>query len=124
MCNHVGIADSAIYRGEIMLCFKNRTSLEVRAAIKKSESFIARLSSESFIVCNGSNLTFNLPNIAKDAENIRNWVYDNPMDFAPYQVGERIAQMVVLPYPNVKISVREELSETERGSSGFGSTGN
>lgn len=124
LCNHVGIADSAIYRGEIILCFKNRTSLEVRAAIKKSESFICRLSSESFIVCNGSNLTFNLPNIAKDAENIRNWVYDNPMDFAPYQVGERIAQMVVLPYPNVKISVREELSETERGSNGFGSTGN
>jgi dUTP pyrophosphatase len=46
------------------------------------------------------------------------------MDFAPYQVGERIAQMVVLPYPNVKISVREELSETERGSGAFGSTGN
>jgi dUTPase len=32
--------------------------------------------------------------------------------------------MVVLPYPNVKISEQEELSETERGSSGFGSTGN
>ena len=27
LCNHVGIADSSIYRGEIMLCFKNRTSL-------------------------------------------------------------------------------------------------
>ena len=46
------------------------------------------------------------------------------MQYAPYKVGERIAQMVVLPYPNVKINEREELSETERGSGGFGSTGN
>jgi dUTPase len=31
--------------------------------------------------------------------------------------------MVVLPYPNVKITEVGELSETERGSNGFGSTG-
>ena len=41
LCNHVGIADSAIYRGEIMLCFKNRTSLEVRAEIVKNRYFIS-----------------------------------------------------------------------------------
>ena len=123
MCNHVGIADSAIYRGEIMLCFKNRTSLEVRAEIEKSRCFISRLSYESFTTSSGDSIVFNWPNIARDAENAGNWIYDNPMQYAPYQVGERGAQMVVLPYPNVKISEREELSETERGSSGFGSTG-
>lgn len=124
LCNHVGIADSAIYRGEIMLCFKNRTSLEVRAEIEKSRCFISRLSYEPFTTSNGDSVVFNWPNIARDAENAGNWIYDNPMQYAPYQVGERVAQMVVLPYPNVKISEREELSETERGSSGFGSTGN
>jgi dUTP pyrophosphatase len=123
LCNHVGIADSAIYRGEIMLCFKNRTSLEVRAEIEKNRCFISRLSYEPFTTSNGDSVVFNWPNIAMDAENARNWIYDNPMQYAPYQVGERVAQMVVLPYPNVKISEREELSETERGSSGFGSTG-
>lgn len=124
LCNHVGIADSAIYRGEIMLCFKNRTSLEVRAEIEKNRYFISRLSYEPFTTSSGDGVTFNLPNIAKNANNARNWIYDNPMQYAPYKVGERIAQMVVLPYPNVKINEREELSETERGSSGFGSTGN
>ena len=124
LCNHVGIADSAIYRGEIMLCFKNRTSLEVRAEIEKNRYFISRLSYEPFTTSSGDGVTFNLPNIAKNANNARNWIYDNPMQYAPYKVGERIAQMVVLPYPNVKINEREELSETERGSGGFGSTGN
>lgn len=124
LCNHVGIADSAIYRGEIMLCFKNRTSLDVRAEIEKSRCFISRLSYEPFATSNGDNVMFNWPNAAREAYNTGNWIYDNPLQFAPYQTGERIAQMVVLPYPNVKISVREKLSETERGSNGFGSTGN
>ena len=124
LCNHVGIADSAIYRGEIILCFKNRTSLEVRAEIEKSRCFISRLSYEPFTTSSGDSVVFNWPHIARDAESAGNWIYDNPMQYAPYQIGERVAQMVVLPYPNVKISEREELSETERGSSGFGSTGN
>ena len=123
LCNHVGIADSAIYRGEIILCFKNRTSLEVRAEIEKNRCFISRLSYEPFTTSGGDSIVFNWSNIARDAENAGNWIYDNPMLYAPYQVGERVAQMVVLPYHNIKISEREELSETERGASGFGSTG-
>ena len=124
LCNHVGIADSAIYRGEIILCFKNRTSLEVRAEIEKSRCFISRLSYEPFTTSSSDSVVFNWPHIAMEAESTGNWIYDNPMQYAPYQVGERVAQMVVLPYPNVKISEQEELSETERGSNNFGSTGN
>ena len=37
--------------------------------------------------------------------------------------GERIAQMVITPYIQVFYNVVEELSDTERGSGGFGSTG-
>ncbi len=37
--------------------------------------------------------------------------------------GQRIAQMVLLPCPKVRIECCEELDETERGSGGFGSTG-
>ena len=47
----------------------------------------------------------------------------NPMAFAPYKVGERIAQMVVVPYPKVKLTEVNQLSVTERGEGGFGSTG-
>jgi dUTPase len=31
--------------------------------------------------------------------------------------------MVALPYPNVKLNEKQELSKTERGENGFGSTG-
>lgn len=37
--------------------------------------------------------------------------------------GDRIAQMVVLPYLAVDFSEVEELDKTERGEGGFGSTG-
>jgi len=37
--------------------------------------------------------------------------------------GERIAQLVVMPYIPVKFVEYEELSDTERGEGGFGSTG-
>lgn len=37
--------------------------------------------------------------------------------------GERIAQMIITPYIQGIYNVVEELSDTERGSGGFGSTG-
>ncbi len=39
------------------------------------------------------------------------------------EVGERIAQMVILPVNAAKFTEVSELSDTERGSGGFGSTG-
>lgn len=40
-----------------------------------------------------------------------------------YKVGERIAQLIILPYPTIEMVVTGELSDTERGARGFGSTG-
>ena len=40
-----------------------------------------------------------------------------------YQVGDRIAQLVIMPVPLVKYVEVDELSETERGIGGHGSTG-
>ena len=37
--------------------------------------------------------------------------------------GERIAQLIVLPYIPVNFEEVNELSDTERGDKGFGSTG-
>ena len=37
--------------------------------------------------------------------------------------GERIAQMVITPYIKAEFSEVDELSDTERGAGGFGSTG-
>lgn len=40
-----------------------------------------------------------------------------------YQVGDRLAQMVIMKLPEVKYEEVEELSDTVRGSGGWGSTG-
>lgn len=40
-----------------------------------------------------------------------------------YQVGDRICQIIIVPYPNVEFELVEELSDTERGSTGYGSSG-
>lgn len=42
---------------------------------------------------------------------------------APYKVGDRIGQIIVVAYPLIKYIESEELSETERGIGGHGSTG-
>jgi dUTP pyrophosphatase len=41
-----------------------------------------------------------------------------------YEVGDKIAQMIILPYPTIEFVEVDELSDTERGTGGFGSTGN
>lgn len=40
-----------------------------------------------------------------------------------YSVGDRIGQIIILPYPMIEFEEVEELSESERGAGGFGSTG-
>lgn len=46
-------------------------------------------------------------------------------ELAPvYSVGDRIGQIIVLPYPQVEFEEVNELTETERGTGGYGSTGN
>ena len=45
------------------------------------------------------------------------------LDSIKYKVGERGAQIIILPYPTIYMTEVPELSNTERGSGGFGSTG-
>ena len=40
-----------------------------------------------------------------------------------YKVGDRIAQIMIIPYPPIEFDEVAELSDTERGDGGFGSTG-
>lgn len=39
-----------------------------------------------------------------------------------YQPGDRVGQLIILPYPQIEFVETDELSETERGEDGFGST--
>lgn len=47
----------------------------------------------------------------------------NKDNHSRYTVGERVAQMIIIPYPKIEFKEVDELSETDRGQGGFGSTG-
>ncbi len=40
-----------------------------------------------------------------------------------YDVKDRVGQLLILPYPSIELEEAEELSSTERGEGGYGSTG-
>ena len=40
-----------------------------------------------------------------------------------YEIGDKIGQIIIVPFPKVEFEEVDELSETGRGSGGFGSTG-
>jgi len=47
----------------------------------------------------------------------------NGLDSLAYKVGDRIAQIMIIPHPPIEFDAVDELSDTERGDGGFGSTG-
>lgn len=40
-----------------------------------------------------------------------------------YSIGDRIGQIIIMPYPKVEFVEVDELSESERGAGGYGSSG-
>jgi dUTP pyrophosphatase len=48
---------------------------------------------------------------------------ENGLDSLAYKVGDRICQITIIPHPTIEFQEVEELTNTERGAGGFGSTG-
>lgn len=40
-----------------------------------------------------------------------------------YEYGDRIAQLIIIPYPEVEFELVDELSDSDRGVGGYGSSG-
>ena len=40
-----------------------------------------------------------------------------------YEIGDRIGQIIIMPYPKIEFEEAWELSKTQRGTGGFGSSG-
>ena len=124
LCNHVGIADSAIYRGEIQFRFKNIDSIHTIAEREASSAYVMSL--ETSLKLDPTLDANKRIEIALEVYNMaKNDIYSRAknLEFAPYDVGDRIGQMVFIEYPTVKLIEVEELSDTIRGEGGFGSTG-
>tara|TARA_R110000868_G_scaffold79803_1_gene226939 strand:+ start:39 stop:563 length:525 start_codon:yes stop_codon:yes gene_type:complete len=104
LTNHVGVIDSG-YRGNIM--FKYKPTKEHYDAAKNLINFKIDIDSGKFNY-----------HATKEHEYYK---YSNSSTC--YAVGDRIGQIIILPYPQITFEETEELSVTERGTGGYGSTG-
>lgn len=48
----------------------------------------------------------------------------NAHDIEDYNIGDRMAQLIIIPYPHIEFEEVAELSDTDRGTGGYGSTEN
>ena len=49
--------------------------------------------------------------------------YGGIIDTDTYEPGDRIGQLIIMPYPTIEFEECDELSNSERGAGGYGSTG-
>lgn len=124
LSNSIGVIDIAIYRGEVLFCYKDRISTYERKNIAAHEAFMMTLVEAKFWSwLNPYQLIKNAYLAYKKALNNIDYMTYN-LEFAPYKVGDKIGQLFVFPYQDVKFEKTDKLSESSRGENGFGSTGN
>lgn len=121
MANHVGILDSG-YRGELLLCFKYKDSVLSILSSFRSDKFIERIAN-NLETKDVKRLAMALIKTSNDIINDDLELNNFMGNFAPYKVGDRIGQIVIVPYPTVEFEETDTLSESERGTGGHGSTG-
>ena len=106
LCNGVGIADSAIYRGEIMFCYKSRVSTYERASLVGIKAYINALNEGK---------TPKECQEEREAASARIIKMTENLEFAPYKVGDKIGQIVFAHYPTVNLIETDKLNDTVRG---------
>ena len=114
MPNSVGIADTAIYRGEIIFCYKSRISTYERSSIVGLKAYM-----QAKLNCK----TEQEAEQASSEARVRIMEMTRNLEFAPYKPGDRIGQMVIVKRLKMNFLPVEELSESDRGTGGFGSSG-
>lgn len=109
LCNSCGLIDEG-YRGELIFCYKNRTSYKVNCMLEEWKHC-------KDMASYGEDSCHMIANL---------YAYDepDPMDFCPFKVGDRIGQMVIFETKRAELTEVDELTDSERGSGGFGHTGN
>ena len=119
LCNSCGLIDEG-YRGELIFCYKNRTSYEVRCMLEEWKHM--KSLTEGITFDSEKNIGETVSQIkSRGAEPFRK---PDPMEFLPYKVGDRVGQIFFVKLPSVTLTEVDELSESERGTGGFGHTGN
>lgn len=72
-------------------------------------------------------VTFKFKPLADQTEGVYaddgRYVLLDPQPTFTFKVGDRIGQIIIMPYPQIEFVEVDELSETERGTGGYGSSG-
>jgi dUTPase len=115
LANSVGIVDSDIYRGEIQARFKNRTSLEVMIQLETLKQMVRSVAFGGFIISYDDMYNAVKKEFISKAKRL---------EFAPYEVGDRCAQLVFAEETKPVFKAAKKLNEkTDRGTGGFGDSG-
>lgn len=109
LANGVGLVETFQYRDEIIFTFKPRESRDEKE--------------EAEALHRWSHLPWYKRIFTRLTDCIVPMTMEDMLDLKPYDVGDKIGQIVWLNFPNVKLEVVDKLSETERGKGGHGSTG-
>lgn len=101
LTNSVGVIDSG-YRGEIT--FKYKPSVMVGVYEKLKDRLLQLL-------------------LGSRRSQKHGGIYTEIWHLCEYAVGDRVGQLVILPYPKVEFKEVNELSASDRCTGGYGSTG-
>lgn len=115
LSNAVGLVDSC-YRGEVFCKFKP-TLLYI-------DKGVHGIDNQDYDGLDESNLDNELVSFHGRAENYPD-VSEGCAPFPPrvYEIGDRIAQLVIIPIPEIEFEQADELTDSDRGMGGYGSTG-
>lgn len=92
-------------------------------AIELPEGYAGFLMPRSSVVKTGMHLGNSVGLLDSDFRGNISFVFYKRQNCTPYAIGDRVGQLVVIKLPNVVLEESEDLSETERGTNGFGSSG-
>ena len=93
-------------------------------AIAIPEGFVGLLFPRSSVYKTGQYLTNSVGVIDSGYRGEIMLKFTRPELDSQYKVGDRVGQLIIMPYPQVKFEEVEDLGTTDRGQGGFGSTGN
>jgi dUTP pyrophosphatase len=111
-----------IPEGMVGLVFP-RSSVTKYDFILKNSVGIIDASFRGEIKCRFYDTEKNLDYYRLEIDGFINKIYNPRNEKKHYKIGERICQIVFLELPKITLIEAEKLSDTERGSGGFGHTG-